>query len=109
MKEDVDNVRRNIQTVQVGGQGKGEGGKKKNETKIVGIMSCCTKVILGLCLHCRTHRARQRSIQIQALDRATILAAFPEEVGEILGGNIAFLFDFGNFLLPSAEILDVLR
>ena len=64
---------------------------------------------IGLCLHCRSHSARQGSIKIQILDRTAVLTAVPEQVGEILGGNITLLLDFGDLLLASAEILNILR
>lgn len=60
-------------------------------------------------MHFRSHSARQGSIKIQILDRTAVLAAVPEQVGEILGGNIALLLDFGDLLLASAEILNILR
>jgi hypothetical protein len=72
-------------------------------------MSGCTKVQVGLCLHCRGHSAGQGSIKIQILDRAAVLAAVPEQVREILGGNIALLLDFGDLLLASAKVLNILR
>ena len=60
-----------------------------------------------LCL-IRTHGAGQWAVKIKILDRTTILAALAEQVGEVLGGNFAFLLHLANFLLASAEVLDVL-
>lgn len=50
------------------------------------------------------HRARQRSFQVNPLNRSSALAALAEQVGKVLPRNVAFVLDLSDLVLALAEL-----